>query len=210
MTVDDGVRHLVVVGTDTGIGKTVLSAMLVAGLDAFYWKPVQSGLDAESDSDCVRRLAEVPAHRIVPEGYRLHLPLSPDQSARQDGVSIVPERLQLPEREGLVVVEGAGGLMVPLNEELLQIDLVARWGAPVILAARSGLGTLNHTLLSIEAMQRRGMNCLGIVLIGPEHPGNKRSLECWTDLPLLGALPMLDTLDRATLLDIFNARFAPV
>lgn len=201
-------RHLIVAGTDTGIGKTVLSAMLVAGLDACYWKPVQSGLQEETDSECVLRLAGVPPERIIPEGYRLRMPLSPDQSAHHDGITIDPGRLRLPACERMTVVEGAGGLMVPLNDTLLQIDLFAGWGAPVLLAARSGLGTLNHTLLSLEAMRARGMNVLGVVMIGPEHQGNIRSLERWTDLPVLGTIPPLERLDRAALLDLFNNRFS--
>jgi len=199
-------RHLIVTGTDTGIGKTVLSAMLVLGLDASYWKPVQSGLDGETDSECVRRLTGVASGRIIPEAYRLTLPRSPDQSARHDGIMIDPDLLRLPDAPGTVIIEGAGGLMVPLSDELLQIDLFARWHAPLVLAARTGLGTLNHTLLSVESLRARNMPLLGIILIGPEHPGNVRSLERWSNAPVLATIPHLERLDRRELGEVQTSR----
>jgi len=201
--------NVIVAGTDTGIGKTVLAAMLALALDGYYWKPVQSGTEDETDSQAVQRMAGLPPSRILPEGYRLALPLSPDQSARHDGVRVDPAELPLPRVDRPLVIEGAGGLLVPLNDELLQIDLFAAWGAPVVLAARSGLGTLNHTLLSIEALRRRGMALLGVVMIGPENRGNRDSLERWGGTPILGAIPPLDRLDRHSLLDAYTAGIIP-
>src|ERR1700722_7092701 len=145
---------IVVTGTDTNVGKTVFSAGLMRLLDAAYWKPVQSGLEGETDSQAVARLTELP-DRIVAERYRLRTPASPHLAAELDGIRIEPDALALPFSQRTLIIEGAGGLLVPLNRETLFIDLFARWRLPTILCARTGLGTINHTLLSIEALRRR-------------------------------------------------------
>jgi dethiobiotin synthetase len=187
--------RLVVCGTDTDVGKTVVSALLVQGLGARYWKPVQSGLDPSGgDSGTVEGLLRLPPERVVPEAYRLSLPASPHWAAERDGVRIDTERLALPPCDGALVVETAGGLLVPLRRDWLQIDQLALWQLPVLLVARSGLGTLNHTLLSVEALQRRGIPVLGLVLNGPLHPDNPRTLEALTGLPVLTELPPLQPL----------------
>ncbi|MGZ9033778.1 MAG: dethiobiotin synthase, partial [Rhodospirillales bacterium] len=167
---------IVVSGTDTGLGKTVFAAMLTAALDAVYWKPVQSGTGDGTDADAVARLAGVPRARILPERYVLSQPLSPHRSAELDGVEIDPETL-LPEPRAdgrPVVVEGAGGLLVPLTRRTLFIDVFRRWGAPVVLCARTALGTINHTLLSVEALTARGIPLLGIAFIGEAMPDSER------------------------------------
>ncbi|HVZ38694.1 MAG TPA: dethiobiotin synthase [Candidatus Kapabacteria bacterium] len=197
----DAGRGLYVAGTDTGVGKTVLAAMLTLALDACYWKPVQSGLDGETDTMAVQRMTGLPAERFVPEAYRLAAPMSPDQSAERDGIRIDCLRLELPRRERPLVVEGAGGVMVPMNRETLQIDLIRQWGLPVVLAARTGLGTLNHTLLTIEALGTRGIPVLGVVTIGEPHHENARSLAAWMHVPLLGTVPPLASLDAVSLME---------
>ncbi len=148
-------RHIVITGTDTGIGKTVFSAALTGALNAFYWKPIQSGLEEETDTQAVLRLSGIPSAHVLPELYRLNTPASPHLAAEIDGVVIDLAKLVLPVVSGALVVEGAGGLMVPLTRETTYIDQMARWGAPVVLCARTALGTINHTLLSIEALRRR-------------------------------------------------------
>jgi dethiobiotin synthetase len=203
-------KQLIVSGTDTGIGKTVLSAALLLALDGCYWKPIQAGTDEETDSQTVARLTGLPATRILPEAYRLARPLSPDQSARGEGVTIDGSTLDPPATYRTLVIEGAGGLMVPLNDELLQIDLFARWSAPVVLAVRSGLGTLNHTLLSLEAMRSRRMTVAGIVMIGMEHRLNRESIERWSDVPVIGMVPPLDRLDREALIDVGRRHILPL
>ena len=196
-----GVR-LVIVGTDTDVGKTVVSALVVQGLGAHYWKPVQSGLDGPSDSQSIQRLIDLPAERLLPEAYRLTAPVSPHWAAERDGVTIDPERLQLPSPEavpGPLVVETAGGLLVPLRRDWLQIEQLQRWQLPVLLVARSGLGTLNHTLLSLEALERRGIPVLGLVLNGPPHADNPRTLSELGGVPVLLELPTLERLDATAL-----------
>lgn len=188
--------QLVVCGTDTDVGKTVVSALLVQGLGAHYWKPVQSGLEDGGDSGRVQRLLDLPAERLWPEAYRLTAPVSPHWAAERDDLSIDPTRLALPAWDGPLVVETAGGLLVPLRRDWLQIDQIAVWGLPVLLVARSGLGTLNHTLLSLEALQRRSIPVLGLVLNGDPHPDNPRTLAALGGVPVLAELPPLDPLDR--------------
>lgn len=140
-------QRLIVTVTDTGIGKTVFSAGLAGALGGYYWKPVQSGLDGETDSDTVRRLSGLAAERILPERYRLATPASPHLAAEIDRVTIDPDQLEPPATPEPLVIEGAGGLMVPLTREVTAIDLFARWDAPLVLCARTTLGTINHTLL---------------------------------------------------------------
>ncbi len=192
-------RRLVVCGTDTDVGKTLVSAWLVQGLQARYWKPVQSGLEGGGDSGRLQALLQLPAERLLPEAYRLEQPVSPHWAAEQQGLEIEPERLQLPADAGPLVVETAGGLLVPLRRDWLQIEQLQRWGLPVLLVARSGLGTLNHTLLSLEALERRKLTVLGLVLNGPLHADNPRTLEQLGGVPVLAQLPWLTAADQAGL-----------
>jgi dethiobiotin synthetase len=201
------VTALVVTGTDTGIGKTVFSAGLARFLDGYYWKPVQAGLDGETDSSVVRRLAGLPADRILPERWRLETPASPHLAAERDGVEIDPAELSPPSVSGPLVIEGAGGLMVPLTRGQLLIDVFARWQVPVVLCARTALGTLNHTLLSLEALRLRAIPVVGIALIGDAHPDNERTLGEMGGVPILGCLPRLDPLTPWTLAAAFAAAF---
>jgi dethiobiotin synthetase len=191
--------RLIVGGTDTDVGKTVVSALLVQGLGARYWKPVQSGLAEGSDSQWVQAMLGLPPGRLVEERYRLQAPVSPHWAAEQDQVVIDPQRLALPAGNGPLVVETAGGLMTPLGRDWLQIDQIRCWGLPLVLVARSGLGTLNHTLLSLEALRLRSIPVLGLVLNGPLHPDNPRTLEGLGGVPVLAQLPRLEPLNAAAL-----------
>ena len=197
---------IVVTGTDTGIGKTVFSAGLVGLLGASYWKPIQSGLDEEADTKVVMRLAGLSDDRIITEAYRLSRPLSPHRAAELDGITIDPDRLALPSPGRMVIVEGAGGLMVPLTRSYLLVDLFARWRAPVVLCARTGRGTINHTLLSIEAMRQRGVSLLGIAFIGDSMPDTERTIASFGNAPVLGRLPLIDRLTpQALIAEMRNA-----
>ena len=192
--------RLVICGTDTDVGKTVVSALVVQGLGARYWKPVQSGLEGGGDSDRLQALLQLPRQRLLPEAYRLRTPVSPHWAAELDGVTIDPERLALPPDNGEpLVVETAGGLLVPMGRDWLQIELLHRWRLPVLLVARSGLGTLNHTLLSLEALRHRAIPVLGLVLNGPLHADNPRTLAAIGGVPILAQLPPLDPLNADAL-----------
>jgi dethiobiotin synthetase len=195
----DRVQGFFVTGTDTDVGKTLVSSWLLTHLEASYWKPVQAGVLPETDSARVRRLAEVPAERILPEAYVLPEPIAPHEAARRAGVTIEMARLVPPAVDGLIVVEGAGGLMVPLTDTAYMIDLAADLHLPVILVARSTLGTINHTLLSLEAIRRRGLTLAGIVISGPDTPHNRAAIERYGKVEVIAEIPWLDTVNRSTL-----------
>lgn len=200
--------RIVVTGTDTGIGKTVFSAGLTGFLGASYWKPVQSGLEEETDAQLVARLGRLSADRIVPERYRLRTPASPHQSAAIDGVRIDPAELDVPATSDRpLVIEGAGGLMVPLNDDTLYIDIFARWRLPVVLCARTALGTINHSLLSVEALRARRIDILGVAFIGEGNPESERAICEFGQVRRLGRLPLLAPLEADALQAAFTASF---
>lgn len=203
-------QQFVIAGTDTNIGKTILSSLLMCGFDDLsYWKPVQSGLEDETDTEVVRRLSGCSDERIIGEAYRLNQPLSPHLSARLDRVTIDTSRLVVPQRSPLVI-ELAGGLLVPITDDVLQIDIVKRWNLPVILATRSSLGTINHSLLSIEAMRSRGIEIAGFVPIGEHNPENERAVERMGRIQLIGRISRIGHIDRASLLHEFQTHFTPL
>jgi dethiobiotin synthetase len=204
-------RRIVVAGTDTEIGKTVFAAGLADWLDASYWKPIQSGLVGETDSQTVARLGGLSEHRILPERYRLKTPVSPHQAAAIDGVRIDAAALDVPDTGSRrLVIEGSGGLMVPLDGGTLYIDVFARWKLPVVLCARTALGTINHSLLSIEALRHRNIPLLGMAFTGESNPESERAICEIGRVRRLGRLPRLAPLTRATLCAAFETSFDPL
>lgn len=199
--------RFVVTGTDTGIGKTVFSAALTLALGGVYFKPVQAGLEEETDAQTVRRLTELPDSHFMAERYRLETPASPHLAAEIDGIEIDPDVLTLPETDRPLVVEGAGGLLVPLTRRTLYIDVFERWRAPVILCARTTLGTINHSLLSVEALRRRSIPIHGIVFIGEENAESERIIADVGEVRGLGRLPFLAGLNRSALAAAFARHF---
>jgi dethiobiotin synthetase len=203
-------QRIVVVGTDTEIGKTVFSAGLAALLGANYWKPIQAGLEGESDSQLVARLGGLSDDRIVPERYRLNTPASPHYAAAIDGVHIVADELDVPDTGGRrLVIEGSGGLLVPLDDTTLYIDVFAWWQLPVVLCARTALGTINHSLLSIEALRRRRLDIFGIAFIGDDNAESERIICEIGRVRRLGRLPRLSPLTANTLRAAFESSFNP-
>lgn len=190
---------IVVCGTDTGIGKTVVAAALCTLLDADYWKPVQAGLDGETDRDTVMRLAKLNALHAHPEAYRLRTPASPHRAAELDGIIIDTQNLAPPRTSNPLLIELAGGLLVPLTREELQIDVVKRWAMPVVLVTSTRLGTINHTLLSVSELRSRNIVIAGLVFTGDENKDTERTIADFTQLPVLGRLPILDTLNAESL-----------
>lgn len=201
-------RTFIVAGTDTGVGKTIFSAALAGSLGAFYWKPVQAGLEESTDTDVVAGLSGLPAERILPEAYRLTTPCSPHRAAELDGTAIDPARLGLPDVDGPLIVEGAGGAAVPLRPDYLYLDLFAAWRAPVIVVARTGLGTINHSLLTLEALRSRGIAVHGVAFVGAPHQDSEAIIGRISGAKRLGRLPILPHLDGATLRAAFRAEFA--
>lgn len=202
-------RQFFVTGTDTGVGKTVLSALLCAALDAYYWKPIQTGTEVDSDSRTVAEFAELPPERIIPEAYRFTPAVSPHLAARMAGERIALEKMQLPAavRDSGLIVEGAGGVMVPINEHELMPDLMKQLGLPVLLAARSSLGTINHTLLSLAALRAAGLQVAGVVMIGKLNADNLEAIDRYGEVRVLGEIPWIAQLNRNSLLEIFATRF---
>jgi dethiobiotin synthetase len=201
-----GKTRLVIAGTDTNVGKTVFSAALAGALGGFYWKPVQSGLEGETDSETVLRLSGLKSENILPEAYALRTPASPHLAARLDGVTIDPGRLTPPPVAPLVI-ETAGGLMTPLTDDLPTIDLLAAWRLPVVLCARTTLGTINHSLLSLEALRRRDIPVLGVAFIGEENVETRRIIAKMSGARDLGRLPFVAPLTRESLRDAFARAF---
>jgi dethiobiotin synthetase len=199
--------RIVITGTDTDIGKTVFAAGLTHLLEGVYWKPVQAGLEGETDTDTVRRLSGLDHSHFLTEAWRLKLAASPHLAAEREGIEIDSKTLAIPAVNRPLIIEGAGGLMVPLNRRELYIDVFARWKVPVVLCARTTLGTLNHTLLSLEALQRRDIPVIGIALIGDPHVDNERTLTVMGGVPVLGRLPRLDPLTPQSLHTAFEVAF---
>lgn len=198
----------VVTGTDTDVGKTVFAAALTASLGASYWKPVQAGIADGTDRTTVAALADLPPERVLPEAYSLATPCSPHRAAAIDGVVIDPARLALPACDGPLVVEGAGGVLVPITDTLLFADLFAIWAEPVILVARTTLGTINHSLLSIEALRARGVPIRGVAFVGDAVEDSETTIARIGGVRRLGRLPQLPKLDAAALRDAFSAHFS--
>ncbi|MET4331477.1 dethiobiotin synthetase [Bradyrhizobium sp. i1.15.2] len=201
-------QQIVVTGTDTGIGKTVFSAGLADLLGANYWKPIQAGLEGETDAELVARLGNLSSDRIVPERYRLQTPVSPHHSAEIDGICIEPDLLDVPDTgERPLVIEGAGGLMVPLRGDTLYIDVFERWRLPVVLCASTALGTINHSLLSIEALRKRQIPILGIAFIGEPNAETQIAIREIGRARWLGRLPWVAPLAADTLQAAFRSSF---
>ena len=199
--------RFVVTGTDTGVGKTVFSAALTDALHACYWKPIQSGLDGETDSEVVSRLGGIPANRIIPERWRLREPLSPHLAAAIDGVRLDPATLQPPDIDRPLVIEGAGGLLVPLTTGAVFADVFARWQLPVILCARTMLGAINHALLSLEAMRCRRIPIHGVAFIGDAVKDTEDTIVEMGRVRRLGRLPHLEMLTPERLRQAFRDNF---
>lgn len=198
-------RRYVVTGTDTGIGKTVFAAALTGFLRAHYWKPVQAGLDEEIDSDAVARLSGLGPGAIIPEAYRLATPCSPHEAARIDGVRIERARLVLPTVDGPLVVEGAGGALVPLGGQLLYADVFAAWGVPVIVVASTALGTISHSLMTLEALRRRGATVHGVAFMGAANPASETAIAEIGEVTSLGRIERLPELTPEALAAAFTA-----
>ncbi len=194
--------RFVITGTDTGIGKTIFSAALAQATRAPYWKPIQSGLEDETDTEVVARLAGVP---VLPEAHRLVTPASPHRAAEIDGVTIDLESLAPP--PGDLVIEGAGGALVPVTRTALYADLFAKWQIPVIICARTSLGTINHSLLTIEALRARGVPIHGLAFLGDAVADSEAIIAEISGIRRLGRLPIIEPLTRESLSTAFAASF---
>ena len=202
-------KRLIVTGTDTGVGKTLVSAILVTGLRGYYWKPVQSGTDCGCDSDWIRGKTALPKHHFFPETYCLGGYMSPHAAAARENVDIKLEVFQQPVLDSIhhLVIEGAGGLMVPLSDKWLMLDLIKKLNAPVLLAARSGLGTINHTLLSLEKLKNSGIDVFAVVMNGPKDEGNRKAIERFGKTEVVAQIEPMDEINAETLKVAFQKYF---
>ena len=189
----------IICGTDTDIGKTLISAFFVRGLQSFYWKPIQSGIETETDSQSIYRLSGIAKEKILREAYIFKQPVSPHWAAEIDGKKINLKLLNLPSIDGSLVVETAGGLMVPITRNVLQIEQIKKWNLPVIIVCRSSLGTLNHTLLTIEALRKRNIKILGLIVNGEKHFDNPKTLREFSKLPIIAEFPRVSNIDKNNL-----------
>jgi dethiobiotin synthase len=180
------VPPLFVAGTDTGVGKTFVSACLMHIADAHYWKPFQTGSD--DDTRMVHRLSGCDASRMLRPFVSLAAPLAPLHAAEREGFVFDPADVTPPPHPFLVI-EGAGGIMVPLAPQVVTLDLMVRWRVTVLLVARSTLGTINHTLLTLRALKDSGLSCLGVVMVGPPAPHNVNAIEDFGYVPVLATIP---------------------
>lgn len=197
-----------ITGTDTNAGKTVLSALLTTALNAVYWKPVQSGSVEGTDRQAVMRWAGIPENRTRPERYCFDSPVSPHLAAREAGMEIDLGEIRLPPSGATpLIVEGAGGVLVPLNERDLMVDLIGHLGLPVVVASRTALGTINHTLLTLAALRAAGAEVRGVAMLGPENKENRLAIEHYGNVPVIGHVPWLAEINRAALLGVFESSF---
>jgi len=195
---------LFVSGIGTGIGKTMVSAVLVEKLKADYWKPVQSGDLDKSDSFAIKNLISNKDSKIHPETYRLSQPYSPHKSAAIDKLSIDPEKIILPQTNNTLIIEGAGGLMVPLTDKFLMIDLIKKLNVKVVLVSQNYLGSINHTLLSIEALKQYEIPIKGIIFNGTKDIYSKEFILQYTEIALLGHIPQYKEVDKKAIINAGN------
>ena len=187
-------QRFAVTGIGTDVGKTVVSAILAESLQANYWKPVQAGDLDNSDSTKVERYTS--NVNLLPEKFKLTEPMSPHAAARIDGVQIAKEDLNLPAVSGNLIVEGAGGLLVPFNDDgLLFADLLEYWGLPTIVVSRHYLGSINHTLLTMETLKKRGVEVAGIIFVGDENSETEQIIKSVTGVKVLGRIPIAEELN---------------
>jgi dethiobiotin synthetase len=200
-------RDFFVTGTDTGVGKTLLSALLVAALGGRYWKPIQTGASEGTDRETVMMWAGISPDRTYPESYIFDPPVSPHLAAQQQGIAIDLESIQPPASGDSIIIEGAGGVFVPINGEAFMLDLMRHLKAPIVVAARTALGTINHTLLTLSAIRNAKLELRGVVMIGKENADNRRAVERYGKAPVIGYVPWLDDINCRTLSSVFEQHF---
>jgi len=181
-------RKIFITGIGTGVGKTMVSAIVTEALQADYWKPIQTGSGEDRDSDTIKRLISNRKTKIHPEAFCLPLPASPLAAAKEQGVKIEIRNITIPQTDNILVIEGAGGLMVPINEQELILDMIEQWEAEVILVSQNYLGSINHTMLSCMALANRNIKVLGIVFNGDDNLLAEKSVLSFYNFPVIGRI----------------------
>ena len=183
-------------GIGTEVGKTIVSAILVEALKADYWKPIQAGDLEQSDSIKVRNLLSNQSTQIHPESYRLQRPMSPHAAAEKEQVAIELSSITLPKTNRPLIVEGAGGLLVPINKKECIIDLIKHLQTEVILVSKHYLGSINHTLLSVEALKYRDIPIKGIIFNGAPNHDTESIILSKTGLNMIARIPTMDSINK--------------
>lgn len=191
-------KQIVIAGIGTGIGKTFIASILAEALEADYWKPIQAGNLHFTDTDFVKKHVSNKRSFFHSEAYRLSQPMSPHAAAEIDGISIELSKLDIPETTNNLIIELAGGLMVPLNRNELNIHLLEQWKLPVILVIQNYLGSINHSLLSVELLLNRGIPILGIIFNGERNKMTESFIENYTKLNCIAKIEMMDKVDEHT------------
>ena len=210
------IRGLFITGTDTGVGKTVAAAALLhryrGAAPLRYWKSIQTGIEQDDDTEEVRRLGACADHEIFDQGVRLPRPLSPHLAAKcaEQTIDLHALLAPLPAAEDTRwIVEGAGGLLVPLNDSENMADWISLLGLPVMVVARTSLGTINHTLLTLEALRARSLRIAGVLMVGDRNVDNRAAIERYGKTCVIGEMPRLDPLSRETLAEWSSAHLDP-
>jgi dethiobiotin synthetase len=197
-----------VTGTDTGVGKTFVSAILMLGLKAKYWKPIQTGTKDGTDTEWLRLVTGLPQDQFYPERYCMAEPLSPHAAAQIEGIEIELSQLSLPgPKTAPLIVEGAGGVLVPVNDRDFMLDVMKTLALPVVLVARSGLGTINHTLLTLERLRSSGLEIVGVVMNGKANPSNRKALEQYGKIEVIAEIQPIPMVSRPELMQVFDEKF---
>jgi len=206
-------KNIIIAGTDTNVGKTICSALLMSVLKGTYFKPLQTGGKFDNDTKTVRKLSKLNDEHFLKEKYLLKEPFSPHKAAELDNLIVENEKLVLPDniKFNPLIIELAGGLMVPVNDKTLMIDIVKEWSnhndLSVVLCAKTTLGTINHTLLSIEALKSRNINIAGIVFVGEKDNDNIKTISQFSEIQEIGYIPIVDKINKRSLIEIFVKNF---
>jgi dethiobiotin synthase len=184
---NQGHKTVFITGTNTDVGKTFVSTWICYHTQADYWKPIQTG---EKDSETIRKFSH--QSTIHPENYHFHHAVSPHLAAQEEKIEINLNTLNCPLTSNPLVIEGAGGVLVPLNQSTFVIDLIKKLQAPVLIVAKNVLGTINHTCLTVEALKKRSIPILGIILNGDSDLPNKDAIETYSNVPVLACLPFIE------------------
>jgi dethiobiotin synthetase len=196
---------VIIAGIHTGIGKTICSAIICQSTGYDYWKPVQAGNLEDTDSHFIQKNTTNHSIKIHPERYRLQIAASPHFAAEKEGIEITRENIQIPKSNKPIVVETAGGLMSPLSLDFLNINLIQHLELPVILVSNNYLGSINHTLLSVEALQERNIEIKGIVFSGEKNEASESFILEYTQLPLLFSIPFLNKIDKESVAKVASS-----
>ncbi len=197
-------KNLFITGIGTNVGKTVISAIFTESLKADYWKPIQSGTDEGKDSDTIKNLISNSSSQIYPESYLLKAPLSPNIAAKIEGIEIDLDKILLPETSNNLIIEGAGGLLVPINNTHFVIDIAKKFNCDIVLVISDYLGCINHTLLSLYYLNQQQYNIYAIVFNGNFNTEVKSSILNFCKNIKTIDIPSIELLSKETILHNAN------